>query len=67
MESYCNGLGDRFGVIACRAFHPTPSNLLETNGSDGRFAKERAANLSVEECATGKNIEKLLLFPTAKG
>ena len=53
--------GDRFGVIALQE-HSIRRHLiyLRQMGVTGRFAKERAANLSVEECATGiKTFEKL--------
>ena len=53
--------GDRFGVIALqdRSVRRHLINLRQM-GVMGRFAKERAANLSVEECASGKTtFEKL--------
>ena len=47
--------GDRFGVIALQARSVRRHLLyLRQMGVMGRFAKERAANLSVEECASGK-------------
>ena len=53
--------GDRFGVIALQERSIRRHLLyLRQMGVTGRFAKERAANLSVEECATGiKTFEKL--------
>ena len=53
--------GDRFGVIALQESSIRRHLLyLRQMGVTGRFAKERAANLSVEECATGiKTFEKL--------
>jgi len=47
--------GDRFGVIALqdRSVRRHLINLRQM-GVMGRFAKERAANLSVEECVSGK-------------
>ena len=47
--------GDRFGVIALqdRSVRRHLINLRQM-GVMGRFAKERPANLSVEECASGK-------------
>ena len=53
--------GDRFGVIALHERSVRRHLLyLRQMGVMGRFAKERAANLSVEECATGiKTFEKL--------
>ena len=53
--------GDRFGVIALQERSIRRHLLyLRQMGVMGRFAKERAANLSVEECATGiKTFEKL--------
>ena len=53
--------GNRFGVIALQedSIH-RHLIYLKQMGVIGRFAKERAANLSVEECATGiKTFEKL--------
>ena len=53
--------GDRFGVIALQG-HSIRRHLLYLRqmGVMGRFAKERAANLSVEECASGtKTFDKL--------
>ena len=48
--------GDRFGVIALQERSIRRHLLyLRQMGVMGRFAKERAANLSVEECASGKN------------
>ena len=47
--------GDRFGVIALQERSIRRHLLyLRQMGVMGRFAKERAANLSVEECASGK-------------
>ena len=47
--------GDRFGVIALQERSVRRHLLyLRQMGVIGRFAKERAANLSVEECASGK-------------
>ena len=47
--------GDRFGVIALQERSIRRHLLyLRQMGVMGRFAKERAANLSVEECAGGK-------------
>ena len=47
--------GDRFGVIALHERSIRRHLLyLRQMGVMGRFAKERAANLSVEECASGK-------------
>ena len=47
--------GDRFGVIALQERSIRRHLLyLRQMGVIGRFAKERAANLSVEECASGK-------------
>ena len=53
--------GDQFGVIALQERSIRRHLLyLRQMGVIGRFAKERAANLSVEECATGiKTFEKL--------
>ena len=53
--------GDRFGVIALQESSIRRHLIyLRQMGVTGRFAKERAANLSVEECATGiKTFEKL--------
>ena len=53
--------GDRFGVIALQESSIRRHLLyLRQMGVTGRFAKERAAKLSVEECATGiKTFEKL--------
>jgi len=53
--------GDRFGVIALQERSIRRHLLyLRQMGVMGRFAKERAANLSVEECASGKTtFEKL--------
>ena len=53
--------GDRFGVIALQARSVRRHLLyLRQMGVMGRFAKERAANLSVEECASGaKTFDKL--------
>ena len=46
--------GDRFGVIALQERSIRRHLLyLRQMGVMGRFAKERAANLSVEECASG--------------
>ena len=46
--------GDLFGVIALQARSVRRHLLyLRQMGVIGRFAKERAANLSVEECANG--------------
>ena len=46
--------GDRFGVIALQERSIRRHLLyLRQMGVMGRFAKERAANLSVEECANG--------------
>ena len=48
--------GDRFGVIALQERSVRRHLLyLRQMGVIGRFAKERAANLSVEECASGTN------------
>ena len=54
-------LGDRFGVIALHERSVRRHLLyLRQMGVMGRFAKERAANLSVEECASGtKTFDKL--------
>ena len=54
--------GDRFGVIALHERSVRRHLLyLRQMGVMGRFAKERAANLSVEECASGgKTFDKLL-------
>ena len=47
--------GDRFGVIALQERSIRRHLLyLRQMGVMGRFAKERAANLSVAECASGK-------------
>ena len=47
--------GDRFGVIALQERSVRRHLLyLRQMGVMGRFAKERAANLSVEECASCK-------------
>ena len=47
--------GDRFGVIALQERSIRRHLLyLRQMGVMGRFAKERASNLSVEECASGK-------------
>ena len=47
--------GDRFGVIALQEGSIRRHLLyLRQMGVMGRFAKERAANLSVEECTSGK-------------
>jgi len=47
--------GDRFGVIALQERSIRRHLLyLRQMGVMGRFAKERAANLSVEECTSGK-------------
>ena len=53
--------GDRFGVIALQEQSVRRHLLyLRQMGVMGRFAKERAANLSVEECASGtKTFDKL--------
>jgi len=53
--------GDRFGVIALQERSVRRHLLyLRQMGVMGRFAKERAANLSVEECASGtKTFDKL--------
>jgi len=53
--------GDRFGVIALRERSVRRHLIyLRQMGVMGRFAKERAANLSVEECASDTNtFEKL--------
>ena len=53
--------GDRFGVIASQERSVRRHLLyLRQMGFIGRFAKERAANLSVEECASGtKTFDKL--------
>ena len=53
--------GNRFGVIALQEDSIRRHlSYLKQMGVIGRFAKERAANLSVEECATGiKIFEKL--------
>ena len=53
--------GDRFGVIALQGRSIRRHLLyLRQMGVMGRFAKERAANLSVEECASGtKTFDKL--------
>ena len=53
--------GDRFGVIALQESSIRRHLLyLRQMGVTGRFAKERAANLSVDECATCiKTFEKL--------
>ena len=53
--------GNRFGVIALQENSIRRHlNYIKQMGVIGRFAKERAANLSVEECATGiKTFEKL--------
>ena len=53
--------GDRFGVIALQELSIRRHLIyLRQMGVMGRFAKERAANLSVEECASGaKTFEKL--------
>ena len=53
--------GDRFGVIALQARSVRRHLLyLRQMGVIGRFAKERVANLSVEECAGGtKTFDKL--------
>ena len=49
--------GDRFGVIALQESSIRRHLLyLRQMGVMGRFAKERAANLSVEECVSGKKI-----------
>ena len=52
---------DRFGVIALQERSIRRHLLyLRQMGVMGRFAKERAANLSVEECASGgKTFDKL--------
>ena len=53
--------GNRFGVIALRE-NSIHRHLiyLKQMGVIGRFAKERAANLSVEECVSGtKTFDKL--------
>ena len=53
--------GDRFGVIALQERSVRRHLLyLRQMGVIGRFAKERVANLSVEECAGGtKTFDKL--------
>ena len=53
--------GDRFGVIALQERSVRRHLLyLRQMGFMGRFAKERAANLSVEECASGtRTFDKL--------
>ena len=53
--------GDRFGVIALQERSVRRHLLyLRQMGVMARFAKERAANLSVEECASGtKTFDKL--------
>ena len=53
--------GDRFGVIALQELSIRRHLIyLRQMGVMGRFAKERAANLSVEECASGaKTFDKL--------
>ena len=53
--------GDRFGVIALRECSVRRHLIyLRQMGVMGRFAKERAANLSVEECNSGtKTFDKL--------
>ena len=53
--------GDRFGVIALQERSVRRHIIyLRQMGVMGRFAKERAANLSVEECASGtKTFDKL--------
>jgi len=53
--------GDRFGVIALRECSVRRHLIyLRQMGVMGRFAKERAANLSVEECTSGtKTFDKL--------
>ena len=53
--------GDRFGVIALQERSVRRHLLyLRQMGVMGRFAKERAVNLSVEECASGaKTFDKL--------
>ena len=53
--------GNRFGVIALQKNSIRRHLIyLKQMGVIGRFAKERAANLSVDECATGiKTFEKL--------
>ncbi len=53
--------GNSFGVIALQENSIRRHLIyLKQMGVIGRFAKERAANLSVEECATGiKTFEKL--------
>ena len=53
--------GDRFGVIALQERSVRRHLLyLRQMGVMGRFVKERAANLSVEECASGtKTFDKL--------
>jgi len=55
--------GDRFGVIALQERSIRRHLLyLRQMGVMGRFAKERAANLSVEECAGGKKTFDKLFF-----
>ena len=53
--------GDRFGVIALQELSIRRHLIyLRQMGVIGRFAKERAVNLSVEECASGaKTFDKL--------
>ena len=53
--------GDRFGVIALQELSIRRHLIyLRQMGVMGRFVKERAANLSVEECASGaKTFDKL--------
>jgi len=53
--------GDRFGVIALQELSIRRHLIyLRQMGVMGRFAKERAVNLSVEECASGaKTFDKL--------
>ena len=53
--------GDRFGVIALQDLSIRRHLIyLRQMGVMGRFAKERAVNLSVEECASGaKTFDKL--------
>jgi len=53
--------GDRFGVIALQELSIRRHLIyLRQIGVMGRFAKERAVNLSVEECASGaKTFDKL--------
>ena len=53
--------GDRFGVIALQELSIRRHVIyLRQMGVMGRFVKERAANLSVEECASGaKTFDKL--------